>query len=179
MFKGALRDLLSNEAVLKDGEHVLEEEIPKAWKMADEAVGDLKDKEIDEALSRGSANWPGWGRILRGFNPVSAINEGFKDIGELKWSDWRSLASKSAWKDVRPFIGDPEIHEAVQSLSKDLESVEKVPAVHAFLANVDGNRAFWRFVTAPAVAADYFNHFITMTRIRDRFLDDIGLGWAK
>jgi hypothetical protein len=75
-----------------------------------------------------SAGWPGWGGILRGFNPVSILKDGFADAGDLKLSNWSSLASRSAWNDARFFVGDPEIHAAIQGLVDDLASVGKAPA---------------------------------------------------
>jgi hypothetical protein len=177
-FQDFLRDLMSGDTWLMGGEKALEEELPKGWAAVSKDLGATKD-EFTEALERGSAPWPGWGRILRAVNPVSVLKDSFADIGDLKWSNWRSLVDPATWKGVSPFVGDPEIHAAVQNLGEDLKDVAEVPAVHAFLANVDSNRALWRFVTVPAVTADWADHFLTVTRFRDRFLDDIGLGWAK
>ena len=177
-FQEFLRDLMSGDTWLKGGEKALEEEIPKAWATAGRGLEDMDD-EYNEALHHGSASWPGWGRVLGGLNPVSALKDAFADIGELKWSNWKLLADPATWENAKFFVGDPEIHAAVQNLGEDLKDVAKVPPVHAFLANVDSNRNLWRLVTVPAVTADWANHLLNMTRFRDRFLDDVGLGWAK
>jgi hypothetical protein len=177
-FQEFLRGLMSGDTWLKGGEEALEEVLPKGWEAAGPGLKDM-ESELSEAVERGSKSWPGWGRILRGFNPVQVFRDGFEDIGELKWSNWKLLASKATWKDVRPFLGDPEIHAAVQGLAEDLKDVTEVPAVHAFLGNVTSNLNMWRLVTAPAVTADWLNHSLDLSRFRNRFLDDIGLGWAK
>jgi hypothetical protein len=177
-FQEFLRGLMSGDTWLKGGEEALEEVLPKGWEAAGPGLKDM-ESELSEAVERGSKSWPGWGRILRGFNPVQVFRDGFEDIGELKWSNWKLLASKSTWKDVRPFLGDPEIHAAVQGLAEDLKDVTEVPAVHAFLGNVTSNLNMWRLVTAPAVTADWLNHSLDLSGFRNRFLDDIGLGWAK
>lgn len=140
---------------------------------------EVMDDEFTEATARGSSSWPGWGRIISGLNPVSILKDGFEDIGGLKWSNWRSLAAGATWKDAQVFAGNPEIHAAVQGLGEDLNDVAKVPAVHAFLGNVTSNENMWRLVTVPAVTVDWFNHALDLSGIRDKFLDDTGLGWAR
>jgi hypothetical protein len=134
-------------------------------------------EETKAALEHGSASWPGWGGILRGFNPAGILKDGFGDISDLRLSNLKTLLSGKAWTDVKLFIGDPEIHAALSRLNA-LTDVAGEPAAHTFLANVASNRNMWRLVTVPAVAVDWANHTLNWTGARDRFLRDVGLGWA-
>ena len=82
-----------------------------------------------------------------------------------------------SWQGVRAFAGDPEIHEALESLAK-IKVVADEPPVKAYLAKVASNHNMWRYVTTPAIVADYANHLLAETGRKDGFLHDVGLGWA-
>jgi hypothetical protein len=176
-FEAAIESVMSSDAWLKDGEEGVRDVFPEAWQAAAKAVGDPPAKQLEEALARGSARWPGWSRILSGFHPGAILEDWFKDIGELKLSNWKALFEGSAWKGARFFVGDPEIHEALQSLTR-LADVADEPPVKSYLARVASNQNMWRYVTVPAVAADFTNHFIAETGLKDGLLHDVGLGWA-
>jgi hypothetical protein len=176
-FSETVEDVMGSDTWLREGEAGLKDELPKAWEAATKAVGEPPEKELEEALARDTARWPAWGRVIQGFHPVSIIQDGFKDVGDLKLPNWKELDSRATWKGVKVFVGDPEIHEALESLSK-IKAVADVPPVKAYLTKVASNHNMWRFVTTPAVASDFTNHILTMTGTKDGFLHDVGLGWA-
>ena len=175
--KAAVSGLMEGDAWLAGGEHGLDEALPQAWGEIKQATGDWEKDEVKLAEEHAPRSWPTWGDILRGFQPASILKDGFKDIGDLKWSSWKELASSATWKDARFFVGDPEIHEALQSVDR-LGDLGKLDRVRAFVANVSSNHDMWRYVTVPAVAADFANHVLTETGLKGRVLHDTGLGWA-
>lgn len=177
LFKSAESELMASEVWLNGGEKGLADALPQAWKDLDQSVGELKVDDLATAKEHAPGLWPKWGDFIRGFNPVSIIQDGFKDVGDLKLSSWKSLASHATWKDAKVFAGDPEIHEALESLSK-IKAVADVPPVKAYLTKVASNHNMWRFVTTPAVASDFANHILTETGLKDGLLHDAGLGWA-
>jgi hypothetical protein len=176
-FSETVEDVMGSDTWLREGEAGLKDELPKAWEAATKAAGEPQEKELEEALARDTARWPAWGRVIQGFHPASIIQDGFKDVGDLKLSNLRELASRATWKDAKVFAGDPEIREALESLSK-IKAMADVPPVRAYLTKVASNHNMWRFVTIPAVASDFANHILTETDTKDSFLHDAGLGWA-
>lgn len=177
LLANAEADLMSGDAWIKGGEEGLQSLLPKAWKDASETVGEIDQEELSAAKAHAPGAWPKWGDIVRGFNPVSILQDGFKDVGDLKPSNWKELVGKDAWQGAKFFVGDPEIHEALQSVG----SVSKVaddPGVKSYLVKVASNRNMWRYATDPALAADFTNHFLTETGIKGGLLRDVGLGWA-
>ena len=141
------------------------------------ATGDWEKGAVKAGTEHAPGPWPQWGDILHGFHPVSIIQDGFKDIGDLKLSNWKQLGTRATWADAKFFVGDPEIHEALEGVEK-LGSLSKLDSVRGFVANVASNHNMWRFVTAPAVATDFANHVLTETGLKDGLLHDVGLGWA-
>jgi hypothetical protein len=176
-FTGLVRDAMSSDAYLQGGEEALDEMLPKAWKTTTEEFDDLDDSAIKTARQHAPGRWPQWGDILRGFRPVSIIQDGFKDMGDLKLSNWEQLAKGATWTDAKFFLGDPEIHEALEGVGK-LGDLSKLDTVRGFVANVASNHNMWRLVTAPAIAVDTVNHVLTETGRKDGFLHDVDLGWA-
>jgi hypothetical protein len=177
MFNTVEEKLMGGEVWLKNGEEGLAEALPKAWEDLDGTVGKLNADEVATAKGHAPGRWPKWGDIGRGFSPVAIVKDGFKGVGDLKPESLKDLVSSGTWKGVRPFMGDPEIHEAVESLEK-IKAVADEPPVKSYLAKVTGNHNMWRFVTAPAIAADVGNHILTEGKWKDGLLHDAGLGWA-
>jgi hypothetical protein len=177
LFKSAESALMESDVWLKEGEDGLGEALPKAWETADKAVGETPKNELEEALAREAGRWPGWGRILRGFHPGAILKDGFTDIGDLNWSNWKELGKSATWKDAKFFVGDPEIHKALESLGR-ISVVADEPPVKAYLIKVATSHNMWRYVTIPAIASDFTNHILTETHLKDPFLYDVGLGWA-
>jgi hypothetical protein len=91
-FRAVESDIMSSDAYLKGGEEVLHEELPKAWDAVDEAVGKLPKDEVTQAVAHAPGAWPKWGGILRGFNPVSILKDGFQGLRDLAPSQWVKLA---------------------------------------------------------------------------------------
>ena len=176
-FTGLVRDAMSSDVYLHGGEQALDEMLPEAWKTTTEAFDDLDESAIKTARQHAPGPWPKWGDILHGFHPASIIKDGFKDISDLKLTDWEQLGKKATWEDTKFFLGDPEIHEALEGVGK-LGDLSKLDTVRGFVANVSSNHNMWRLVTAPAIAADMANHILTETGWKDGFLHDTGLGWA-
>jgi len=175
--KAAVSDLMEGDAWLTGGEDGLDEALPHAWGEIKEATGNWETDELELAEKHAPRSWPKWGDILRGFHPGEILKDGFKDIGDLKWSNWKELAKSATWKDAKFFVGDPEIHEALESTSR-LGDLGKLDKVRAFVANVSSNHDMWRYVTIPAVAADFANHVLAESGLKNRVLHDTGLGWA-
>jgi hypothetical protein len=176
-FSNAVEDLMGAETWLNGGERALDEALPHAWDEIQGVTGDWEKGAVKAALEHAPGPWPRWGDILRGFHPVSIIQDGFKDIGDLKLSNWEQLGTNATWADAKFFVGDPEIHEALEGMGK-LGDLSKLDTVRGFVANVASNRDMWRFVTAPAIATDFANHVLTETGTKDGFRHDVGLGWA-
>ena len=105
------------------------------------------------------------------------MRDGFQDVGDLKLSNWEQLGTKATWTDAKLFIGDPEIHEALEGISK-LGHLSKLDTVRGFVANATSNHNMWRLVTVPAITVDAGNHLITWTGWKDGLLRDADLGWA-
>lgn len=168
---------MQTDTWLKGGEEALEEALPKMSKALDDSFGEFDLDEVATAKSHFPGAWPKWGDVARGFNPVSIVKDGFKDVGDLKPENLKALFKEETWRGTERFIGDPEIHEALESLGK-IEKVADNPPVKAYLAKVTSNHNMWRYVTTPAVAVDWANHLITETGWKDGFLHDVGLGWA-
>jgi hypothetical protein len=105
-----------------------------------------------------------------GFDPARR----FADIGELKLSSWAELGDQATWKDARFFLGDPEIHEALEGIG-NLGDLAKLDSVRGFVANVASNHTMWQYVTVPAVAVDWTNHVLTETGLKDPLLKAVGL----
>ena len=177
MFKTAEAELMGGDTWLRGGEEGLADALPKAWEDLDREVGTLNSEDVEVAMAHAPGAWPKWGDILRGFHPVSIVKDGFKDVGDLKPGNLKALFKGETWKGTEHFIGDPEIHEALESLEK-IEKVADNPPVKAYLAKVTSNHNMWRYITTPAVAADWANHLITQTGWKDGLLHDAGLGWA-
>ncbi len=177
LFKVGASDLMQSETWLKGGEEALDQALPKMSKALDDSFGEFDLDEVATAKSHSPGAWPKWGDVGRGFNPVSIVKDGFKDVGDLKPENLKALFKGETWKGTERFIGDPEIHEALESLGK-IEKVADNPPVKAYLAKVTSNHNMWRYITTPAVAADWANHLITQTGWKDGLLHDVGLGWA-
>jgi hypothetical protein len=177
LFKVGASDLMQTDTWLKGGEEALQEALPKVSEALDESVGEFDLDDYETAKSHSPGAWPKWGDVGRGFNPVSIVKDGFKDVGDLKPENLKALFKGETWKGTEHFIGDPEIHEALESLGK-IEKVADNPPVKAYLAKVTSNHNMWRYVTTPAVAVDWANHLITETGWKDGLLHDVGLGWA-
>jgi hypothetical protein len=177
MFKVGQAELMESEVWLRGGEETLQEALPTLSKDLDDSVGDVDRDEAKVAKSHAPGKWPKWGDIGRGFSPAGIVRDGFKDVGDLKLDNWKALLSGKTWKDAKFFLGDPEIHEAVESLEK-IKAVADEPSVKSYLTKVTSNHNMWRFVTTPAIAADYTNHFLMHKHLRDHYLHDVGLGWA-
>lgn len=175
--KSAVSDLMEGDAWLAGGEDGLDEALPRAWGQIKQATGDWDKDEVKLAEEHAPRSWPRWGDILRGFQPTEILKDGFKDVGDLRASSWKELASTAAWKDARFFVGDPEIHKALASVDR-LGDLGNLDRVRAFVANVSSNHDTWRYVTVPAVAADFANHVLTESGFKHRLLDNAGLGWA-
>lgn len=176
-FTSRVSEAVSSDVYLIGGEEALDKILPDMWKATNEEFDNLEEGDIRAARKHAPGPWPRWGDILRGFHPVSIIRDGFKDIGDLKLSNWKQLGTKATWADAKFFVGDPEIHEALEGMGK-LGDLSKLDTVRGFVANAASNHDMWRFVTAPAVATDFANHILTQTGTRDGFLHDVGLGWA-
>ncbi len=176
-FSSAVEDLMGGETWLSGGERALDEVLPETWEEIKGVTGDWEKGAVKAATEHAPGPWPQWGDILHGFHPVSIIQDGFKDIGDLKLSNWKQLGTKATWADAKFFVGDPEIHEALEGVEK-LGRLSKLDSVRGFVANVASNHNMWRFVTAPAVATDFANHVLTETGLKDGLLHDVGLGWA-
>jgi hypothetical protein len=176
-FTGMVKSAMSGDIYLQGGEEALDEFLPGAWKATSEEFDDLDEDAIRDAREHAPGSWPKWGDILRGFRPSEILRDGFKDVGDLKWSNWKQLGDRATWKDARLFVGDPEIHEALEGVGK-LGDLARLDSVRGFVANVSSNHNMWRFVTTPAVAADFANHVLTEADLKNRFLHDSGLGWA-
>jgi hypothetical protein len=177
MFNTVEERLMGGDAWLKDGEEGLADALPKAWDDLDSTVGKLDPDEVAAAKEHAPGRWPKWGDIARGFRPKSIVQDGFKDVGDLKLENWEDLFKAKSWDGVRAFTGDPEIHEALESLAKIKVVADESP-VKSYLAKVASNHNMWRYVTTPAIAADYANHLLTETGWKDGLLHDVGLGWA-
>lgn len=177
LFKVEGAELMQSDAWLRGGEQELQEALPKLSKALDESFSDFNDDDVKTAAAHAPGNWPKWGDIGRGFSPLAIARDGFKDVGDLKLDNWKPLLKGKSWQGVRAFAGDPEIHEALESLAK-IKVVADEPPVKAYLAKVASNHNMWRYVTTPAIAADYANHLLAETGWKDGFLHDVGLGWA-
>jgi hypothetical protein len=177
MFNTVEEKLMGGDAWLKSGEEGLAQALPKAWDDLDSTVGKLNPDDVATAEEHAPGRWPKWGDVARGFRPESIIQDGFKDVGDLKLGNWEDLLKEKSWQGVRAFAGDPEIHEALESLAK-IKVVADEPPVKAYLAKVASNHNMWRYVTTPAIVADYANHLLAETGRKDGFLHDVGLGWA-
>ncbi|MGH3295754.1 MAG: hypothetical protein ACRDP7_28540, partial [Trebonia sp.] len=176
-FTSRVSEAVSGDIYLSGGEEALDRLLPDMWKATNEEFDNLEESAIRTAREHAPGAWPNWGEILRGFYPRSIIQDGFKDIGDLRLSDWKQLGTKATWADAKFFVGDPEIHEALEGVEK-LGSLSKLDSVRGFVANVASNHNMWRFVTAPAVATDIANHVLSETGLKDGLLHDVGLGWA-
>jgi hypothetical protein len=177
LFKVGEAALMQSDAWLLGGEQTLQDALPKMSKELDESFNEFGSDEVKTAQAHAPGNWPKWGDIGRGFNPAAIVRDGFKDVSELKLENWKAMFKSATWKGARPFMGDPEIHEALESLVK-IGRVADEPPVRSYLTKVAGNHNMWRYVTTPAIAADYANHLITEVGWKDGLLHDAGLGWA-
>ncbi len=173
-FSSAVADLMSGDSWLKGGEQGLETVLPNAWKATNRAYSDLSEDAIHNAVEHAPGAWPKWGDILRGFQPVAILRDGFADAGELKVSNWAKLGDSATWEGARFFLGDPEIHEALEGVGK-LGDLARLDSVRGFAANVASNHTMWQYVTVPAVAVDWTNHVLTETGLKDPLLDAIRL----
>ncbi len=176
-FASRVSEAVSSDIYLSGGEDALDKVLPGMWQATNEEFDNLEEGVIRTAREHAPGPWPRWGDVLRGFHPVSIIHDGFKDIGDLRLSSWKQLGAKATWADAKFFVGDPEIHEALEGVGK-LGNLSKLDSVRGFVANVASNHDMWRLVTAPAIAADFANHVLTETGLKDGFLHDAGLGWA-
>ena len=174
-YKAVVSTLMEGDTWLSGGEKGLDAALPKAWDGIQKQVGDVDRGGIEAALDHAPGAWPKWGDILRGFNPVSILRDGFGDIGELKLSNWAKLGDKVTWKDAQVFLGEPEIHEALAGVGK-LGDLAKLVSVRGFVANVATNHTMWQYVTIPAVAVDWTNHVLTETGLKDPLVHAVGLG---
>jgi hypothetical protein len=174
-FASKVAGLMSSEYWLNGGEEGLEQALPDTWKITNRAYSDLEQDTIREAVGHAPGAWPKWGDILRGFHPVAILRDGFADIGELGLSNWAKLADSETWDGAKFFVGDPELHEAVEGVNK-LGDLAKLDNVRGFVANVASNHSMWRFVTVPAVAVDWTNHFLAETGLKEPLLRAVGLG---
>ena len=172
-----LDESMTSDVYLRGGEEALDDALSAAWKSDAKGFDDLGDEELKTARQHAPGSWPKWGDILRGFQPASILKDGFKDIGDLKLSNWEELGEKKTWEGARVFLGDPEIREALEGVGK-LGDLSKLDSVRGFAANVSSNHNAWRLVTAPAVIADSANHVLTQGGWKDGLLHDTGLGWA-
>jgi hypothetical protein len=173
----AVITVMETPAWLEGGEEGLEEALAPMVADISTRAGQVEPKAAELARLHAPGAWPKWGAILRGFHPVSILQDGFRDVGDLKLSNWAQLGQGATWKDARFFVGDPEIHEAVEQIGK-LGDWGRVDGVSSFVTNVARNHTLWDYVTVPAVATDWANHVLTQTGLKDPLLTAVGLGAA-
>jgi hypothetical protein len=170
-------ELMGGDAWLKGGEEGLEQALTPLVNDITTRVGPVAREELEVARVHAPGAWPKWGDILRGFHPVSILQDGFRDVGELKPSNWAKLGETGTWKEARFFVGDPEIHEALEKVGK-LGNLATMDSVKGFVTNVASNHTMWNYATVPAVAVDWTNHILTETGLKDPLLTAVGLGSA-
>ncbi|MBV9794661.1 MAG: hypothetical protein JO016_12055 [Actinobacteria bacterium] len=173
----AVKTLMSGSSWLEGGEEGLERDLTPMVEDVTTRAGDLDPEELSAARLHAPGAWPDWGAVLRGFHPVSILQDGFHDIGDLKPSNWAKLGDGGTWKDAKFFVGDPEIREAVAKIG-ELGDWGRIEGVSGFVTNVARNHAIWNYVTVPAVAADWANHVLTASGLKDPLLTAVGLGSA-
>lgn len=173
----AVTMVMDTPAWLRDGEEGLEAALTPLVTDISTKVGDIEPKAVELARLHAPGAWPKWGAILRGFHPVSILQDGFRDVGDLKLSNWTKLADGTTWKDARFFVGDPEIHEAVEQLGK-LGDWGRIDGVSSYVTNAARSHSMWNYVTVPAVATDWTNHVLTLTGLKDPLLTAVGVGSA-
>jgi hypothetical protein len=174
-FRAAVSGFMEGDAWLKGGEEGIDAVLPKTWAGIHASVGIIEQGDLEAAQLHAPGAWPKWGDILRGFHPVSILRDGFRDVGELKLSNWAKLADRPTWKGTRVFLGDPEIHAALAGVG-NLGELAKLDSVRGFVANVASNHTMWRYVTVPAVAVDWTNHVLAEIGLKDPLLHAVGLG---
>jgi hypothetical protein len=173
----AVQTLFEGDDWLRGGEEGLQHALVPVVEDINARAGTVGKQALEAARVHAPGAWPKWGAILRGFHPVSILQDGFRDVGDLTLSNWAKLGESATWKDARFFVGDAEIHEAVEQIGK-LGDWGRIEGVSGFVTNVARNHAIWDYVTVPAVAADWANHVLTLSGLKDPLLTAVGLGSA-